>query len=237
MHEYNSFITLTYEDKHLPDDYSVQLRTLQLFMKRLRKHEKGKRIRFFGCGEYGDQTLRPHYHALLFGHDFTDKKVFKKTDYGPVFTSEILDKIWGFGYCSTAAVNYKTASYVARYVLKKITGDRADDHYLRLHPNRGTLHHVGPEFATQSVRPGLGTSWFNKFKSDAFPSDFVVLDGTKMAVPRFYTKKLAEEEQLKIKRQRKRSGLKRKPDQTPARLRVREEIKQSQISVLQRKLG
>lgn len=236
MHKCNSFITLTYADEHLPDDYSVQVRTWQIFMKKFR-HAVESRVRFFACGEYGDQTLRPHYHALIFGHDFDDKVVFQKTDHGPVFTSETLTNLWGLGHATTAAVNYKTAAYVARYVVKKVSGDQADEHYWRLNPQTLRMVRVQPEFSVQSRRPGLGTSWFDRFKTDAFPSDFIVLDGKKLPVPRFYTKKLAEEEQLKIKRARKKSGLKRKPDQTPARLRVREEVKKSQISTLQRKLG
>lgn len=238
MHDRSCFITLTYDDEHLPDSYSVDVRTWQLFAKKVRKHLKFKKIRFFMCGEYGDKTLRPHYHALIFGHDWPDR-VHYSTDGrtgAKLYTSETLTKIWSYGFATTGDVNYKSAAYVARYAMKKIGGDKADEHYWRLHPLTQTLHRVQPEFCLQSRRPGIGTSWFNKFKSDVFPSDFLVVDGQKRPVPAFYTLKLKEEEQLKIKRLRKKDGLSRKPDQTPARLRVREEVKTSQLRQLKRGL-
>lgn len=237
MHPENSFITLTYSDDHLPEDYSIQLRTFQLFMKRLRETLGSKKIRFYGCGEYGEETLRPHYHAIIFGHDFPDKKHYSTNDNGDrVYTSETLDKIWGFGECKTGDVTYQSAGYVARYCMKKITGDQAASHYLRIHPKTQLLTSVEPEFAVQSRRDGLGTSWFNKFKNDCFPSDFLVVDGKHHRVPAFYLKKLAEEELTRTKRRRKANSLPRKADNTKTRLAVREEIKKSRINRLKRTL-
>lgn len=81
LHEQSAFITLTYDDDHLPADFSVHVKTWQLFMYRLRDSLPQK-IRFFACGEYGDTTQRPHYHALIFNHSFPDKTHFKKTSQG-----------------------------------------------------------------------------------------------------------------------------------------------------------
>ena len=97
MHEHNSFITLTFNKDHLPEDYSVNVRTWQLFMKRLRQ-EVDVPLRFFACGEYGSENLRPHYHALINGCDFSDdRKHLYDGEYGPIYTSERLAKVWPYG--------------------------------------------------------------------------------------------------------------------------------------------
>lgn len=237
MHEANSFITLTYADEHLPDDYSVNVRVFQLFMKKLRNNYPDSKIRFFACGEYGDLNLRPHYHALLFNHDWSDKKLLQKTQSDSLlYTSEQLSSLWPHGFATTGDVTYQSAAYVARYVMKKISGDRAADHYQRIHPVTGKHVKVEPEFCVQSRRPGIGASWYDKYKGDAFPSDFIIVDGKQHPVPKFYAKKLAEEELTAIKRTRKRNALPRKKDATPERLRVREEIKRQSLKKLDRKL-
>lgn len=236
MHEANSFITLTYSDKYLPDDYSVDVRTWQLFMKRLRELVPTK-LRFFACGEYGDETLRPHYHALIFGWDFhDDRKLFKVERGSNLYESPTLSKAWTFGSALLGGVTYKSAAYCARYVVKKVGGPKAADHYIRVHPLTSELVRVKPEFATQSRRDGLGTTWFNKYKSDAFPSDFLVADGTMHRVPRFYDRKLAEAELEDLKRKRKRKALPHKSNNTPERLQVRQQVALSRESLLKRGL-
>lgn len=237
MYEDNCFVTLTYSDDHLPEDYSVSVRTFQLFMKKLRKHYQSKKIRFYACGEYGPSTLRPHYHALLFNHDFSDKKLYKKTpqnDY--LYTSPTLEKIWGLGFATTGSVTYKSAGYCAQYVMKKINGERGLTHYLRTHPVSGLTVKVEREFSLQSRRPGIGSTWFDKFKSDAFPSDFLVADGQMRRVPAYYANKLQEEELEQIKRRRKAKARPHKANNTKDRLAVRETVKQSQIKSLKREL-
>lgn len=235
MHPQNCFITLTFNDEHLPDDYSVHIRTFQLFMKKLRKHYQPKKIRFYGCGEYGPENLRPHYHSILFNHDFPDKQFYKTTPQGDrLYTSKSLEQIWGYGFCTIGDVTYQSAGYVAQYVMKKINGERALEHYLRTHPLSGDIVRVEPEFQLQSV--GLGSTWFEKFHKDCFPSDFLVVEGKQLRVPQYYTKKLEEVAKQKIKRARKKSSLTRRADSTPERLRVREAVKQAQLNQLKRKL-
>lgn len=249
MHRQNCFITLTYDDEHLPDDYSVHVRTFQLFMKKLRKHYQPKKIRFYGCGEYGPENLRPHYHSILFNHDFSDKQPYKKTPQGnQLYTSKSLDQIWGNGFTTIGDVTYQSAGYVAQYVMKKITGERALHHYLRTHPVTNQIVKVDPEFQLQSV--GLGSTWFDKYKNDCFPSDFLVVDGKQLRVPQYYTKKLSREvtkegryfEELRstelhpIKTKRIVSARPRKADNTPERLRVREAVKTLQLKQLKREL-
>lgn len=237
MHDRNSFITLTYDDQSVPQDYGLKLRDWQLFMKRLRKRI-GTRLRFYACGEYGDHFGRPHYHALLFGYDFPDK-VFQystRASKERVYTSELLREVWPLGDHKIGSVTFKSAAYVARYVIKKQNGDRAADHYNRVSPVDGQTYNVPPEFAVMSRRPGVGTDWFNKFKGDAFPSDFLIVDGRKIKPPKFYLSKLSENEQKPIKRTRARQQLKQKWNNTPARLAVREEIQQVRVKRLLRPL-
>jgi hypothetical protein len=235
MHEYNSFITLTYDQQHLPENYSVDRRTLQLFMKRLRKSLTCK-IRFYGCGEYGEQTLRPHYHALIFGYGFPDRKLFERRDTGNLFTSEQLSQSWPYGRALLGDVTYESAAYVAGYVRKKITGDMAAAHYLRTHPVSGLTFQVEPEFSGQSTAPGIGSAWFDKFRTDCFPSDFLVIEGRQVGVPRYYSLKLEELELKKIlaKRKLRAAHPKQKANRTKERLAVREAIKADRLSRLPR---
>jgi len=193
LHEQSSFLTLTYNDENLPADYSLSLRELQLFLKRLRHKIKPRRIRFFACGEYGDMYLRPHYHVILFGYDFPDKTLWRKTDRGYyTYISALLAELWPLGHTEIGTVTAQSGSYVARYALKKITGPRAGEHYQRLHPLSGEIFQVRPEFITMSTRPGIGSGWFENWEADCFPTNFVIVDGEKMPVPRYYKTKVKD---------------------------------------------
>ncbi|WNK13394.1 MAG: replication initiator protein [Microvirus sp.] len=237
MHHSNSFLTLTYDDEHLPENYSVSKREWQLFMYKLRKHLGTEKIRFFAAGEYGDINLRPHYHGLIFGWFPRDAKQFAVTAEGhPRFRSETLSKIWGQGLSELGTVTYQSAGYCARYCVKKLHGDYKPEHYIRQNPVTGKVHQVEKEFALQSRNPGLGASWFTKFKGDCFPSDFLIADGKRIAIPRYYALKLSEEELHPIKRNRAYNAQKHRSDQTPERLKVREEVLTARLLRLKRTL-
>lgn len=238
MHPINAFVTLTYDDLHMPENRSLDKSHFQKFMKRLRKNT-GLKIRYYMCGEYGDTTDRPHYHALLFGCDFPDKVKHSGKGDKTLYKSEQLDKIWGMGFCTIGPVNYQTAGYVARYIMKKVNGDEAIKHYRRFQPETGEVYSIIPEYSDQSRRPGIGTEWFQNFKSDVYPSDFLVSSGSKQRVPRAYDKlldKISPQLLQEIKDKRISDSKKRKSDSTPARLKVRETIKKSQLSQLKRTL-
>lgn len=237
MHKNNIFVTLTYSDENLPTDYSVDVRPLQLFMKRLRERTKTK-IRYYAVGEYGDLEQRPHYHALIFNCSFNDQILHTKKNNIPIYTSFELSELWPYGFSTIGSVNYQTAAYCARYSLKKIGGNMAAEHYLRVHPITGKFTTVQPEFQTSSTSPGIGASWFHKYKSDVFPSDFLVWEGKKHPVPKYYLKLLAQEEQERVKQKRRynKRHPERKWNNSKARLKVREEVFADKIKQLKRTL-
>lgn len=235
LHEANSFLTLTFATEHLPEDHSVHVRDVQLFMKRLRKAVG--RVRFFACGEYGDQGGRPHYHILVFGHDFPDKMPWRKTGSGYiVYRSAALEKLWPYGHAEIGTVTVQSAGYVARYITKKVTGEAAEGHYTALHPDDGQPFKRRPEFIVMSTRPGIGAGWYDQFKDDAFPSDFVVIEGRKTPVPRYYKKKLTEPEARKVTAQRKENAALHADNNTTTRLLTREESQRLRAERLVRNL-
>lgn len=205
-------------------------------MKRLRKQVDAK-LRFFACGEYGEKTFRPHYHALIFNYDPPDRKIHTYTDRGHrLYTSELMDDIWGLGHVYVGSVTHESAGYVARYSMKKVNGDLAADHYLRPHPITGKLYQVKPEFAVMSRRPGIGHGFTERFKSDYFPHDFVVVEGVKTPVPRYYLKQLSEEEQREIKLVRTQRAIPYKAERTNARRFAKMTVRNARISPLKRTL-
>lgn len=254
LYESNLFCSLTYDNQHVPQDFSVKLRDYQLVVKRMRKHF-GRSIRFGGCGEYGDTTGRPHYHFGFFNLDFADKKRVGERGGYPIYRSETLSALWPFGSHEIGKLTHESGGYIARYVFKKMTGERADSHYLRVSPVDGELHRVSPEFFTMSRRPGLGMAWFERFRSDAFPmetvirdgekimrpaggADFLIVDGRKVRPPQFYLSKLDQGSQEAIKRARKARSVQpaQRANSTPERLAVREEVHLARLQRLVREL-
>lgn len=235
LHELKIFITLTYSDDKLPAGNSLCLPHFQSFMKRLRKAH-GSKIRFFHCGEYGETTQRPHYHAILFGIDFADKTLHSKNGRGEtLYKSEKLNALWGHGHCLIGAVSSESCNYVARYILKKVTGDNAKEHYENLNLSTGEIFRRAPEYVTMSRRPGIASAWFDAYAGDVFPSDRVIVGGKETGTPKFYTRvHLRENPSLEkhLKLTRKRRAKKRAFDNTPERLRVRETVKKAAISTL-----
>lgn len=236
----NCFITLTYSPEHIPHGGTLVLKHYQDFMKRLRKR-MGEGIRFFHCGEYGEKTQRPHYHAILFNMDFDDKVPWKVRDEYTYYNSKILTDLWGYGHTAIGEANFLTAAYVARYVTKKITGPTAQQHYERLNLQTGEIIDLKSEYVTMSRRPGIGKLWFDKYKTDVYPSDEVVIErGDKMIKlppPKYYDGLFelvdAEEmEQVKFKRQERAKIMAK--HSTEERLAVREEIITRKLQQLKR---
>ncbi len=240
LHEENSFITLTYDDKHLPKDGSLNKKHFQKFVKRLRQKIAPKRVRYYQCGEYGDELGRPHYHACLFGLDFEDKEWIGKGKNYILYTSKMLTDTWGLGFTSIGEFNFQTAAYCARYIMKKITGPKAEDHYMRWDEN-GVVYWLEPEYCTMSRRPGIGKDWYEKFKNDLYPSDEVPVPGYGVynKVPRYYDEILEAEDPdtyEEIKRLRKQFYFAHGEDYTPERLMQKYKVKKAQIKSLKRGL-
>lgn len=223
MHDENCFITLTYAPEHYQP--SLHYRHFQLFMKRLRKHV-GRPIRFYMCGEYGDQNGRPHFHACLFGWTPPDQVLFKALPSGSsLFTSATLEGLWPFGFASVGELTLESAAYVARYVMKKVTGPGADSHYWSLNPNTGELVQIEPEFNKMSLKPGIGRPFYDRYKSDIYPDGTCVVNGFKMKPPSYYEHVYKNEdpfayEALSFKRQQLTNKSEKTKDRREAKHRV-----------------
>lgn len=242
----NCFITLTYDDFNVPDGRSLVKSDFQKFMKRLRKFSvksRGRSLRYYACGEYGDRFGRPHYHAILLDFDFKDKVFLRYSAGGEkIYSSSILDDLWSvdgvrIGICEIGSVTSQSAGYVARYCTKKITGDKAIEHYRYLDSEGRDCWRV-PEFALQSQ--SIGKPWLERFHGDVYTSDFVLVNGAKLAPPRAYDKHfevLYPEEFERIKRLRRNRPREAMSNGFRAYL-VREEVTRSKLSLFaKRNLG
>lgn len=213
LHRSNCFLTLTYRDELLPEGGSLCVADWQKFAKRLRK--RMGRFRYLMCGEYGERTWRPHYHALLFGLDFhMDRQVWERKRAYTTWRSAILEEVWPFGQSLIGNLTMETCEYVARYVTKKLTGELGKEVY----------GERKPPFITMSRRPGIGSEWLKRFESDVYPADVVRVNGRAYRPPRFYDERLDEEEREELKRKRRRKVLEHPKDLTPDRLKARERV-------------
>lgn len=238
MHDENSFLTLTYNDEHLPEDGTLVKSHLQGFIKKLRR-KTGKELRYYGCGEYGDKLGRPHYHIIVFGYEPKDKEVlvsgqvrrfkniFSTKIANDLFTSKEIEERWGKGFCTAGSVSFDSAGYVARYCVKKISGDKAISHYGK----------KIPEFAIMSRKPGLGKLWIEKYLTDVYPKDFFTLDGVKMRPPRYYDIHLEEVNPELMKKIKKRREIKERENyETCDRKHARDKHKKLQTKSLKRRI-
>lgn len=240
LHEDNCFITLTYSDDRLPEGGTLVKKHFQDFMKRFRFRVDPVKLRFFHCGEYGEKYRRPHYHALIFGYDFPDKVFKRKTGQGHrVYTSELLSNDWSHGLCEIGAVTFESAAYCARYIMGKVTGDLAQSYY-EVVDGDGVVTDLLPEYVTMSRRPGIGRGWFDKFPTDVFPKDYIIVNGVKCRPPRFYDtvlKAVNEFQFLELKERRELRSLRHSENNSPDRLKVREEIALRKLKRLTRDVG
>jgi hypothetical protein len=233
-HEHNCFITLTYNDEHLPEDRSLDRQHLTKFFKRLRKH-RGP-FRYYACGEYGDLTKRAHYHACLFGLDFADKIQFERKGDHTLYLSQQLTDIWGHGHCTVAELNFETAAYCARYVLKKkLTVARQQQlHHALLDEETGELHQVQHPYATMSLRKAIAKEWMERYSGDIYNADkdFLVLRNKKMKPPKYFDAIYDTIDSQKLKRIKE----KRKENRTELSLQeLRAHEKITRARIIQRK--
>jgi len=236
LHDDNCFITLTYDEDNVPRDGSLDKRHFQLFCKRMRKRLGS--FRFFHCGEYGESLGRPHYHACVFGLDFPDRELYRSSGENRLYTSKILDDLWQLGFATVGDLSFESAAYVARYVMKKVTGDAADEHYLRFSDD-GEVIRLLPEYVTMSRRPGIARDWFQKFGNEVFPADEVISRGFPARPPRYYDSLLEVSEPSvfdAVKRKRRLDVERFSDNCTTERLAVREECTHARVRSLKRAL-
>lgn len=247
MHDANSFITLTYDDQHLPANRSLVVDHVQKFLKRLRERIKPTRIRFFLCGEYGEKLARPHYHAIIFGYNFPDKLPFGGSGEFVIYTSALLSDAWGHGFASIGEVSFDSAAYVANYATKKITGKDAAAHYQGRKPEFVVMSRGGRQRSG-----GIGKSWFLQFESDVYPKDEVIVRGHKTRPPRYYDQvysklRPGDFESLRVKREVFASKLEEvllrsghvveiSPSRNVWRLQSREKVAQAKAALKTKKL-
>lgn len=180
------FVTLTYDDQNLPENGSLDPDHFRSFIRAMRESEGS--LSYYGCGEYGDQYSRPHYHAVLFGPEFSDRVPIDGRQGPNVFSSDYLGDTWGRGITEFSSVTLASASYVAGYVRKKVAAMENPDLYTRVDPDTGELVSVTPEFARMSRRPAIGKRWIEKNWQHVYAHDRVVIDGHEMKPPRYYDK-------------------------------------------------
>lgn len=236
LHDSNCFLTLTYDPDKVPVDFdgSLRKRDLQLFWKRLRRRFHDVRFRYLCCGEYGSMYSRPHYHACVFGFDFPDKVIWKTTDCGNTYSSEILNDIWGYGYCIIGDVTFASAAYVAGYIYKKQLGKDGWKSYV----DKLTGLIREPEFITMSRRPGIAKEWIKRYACEVYTTDSVVIDGQEYKPSRYYDTffdSLDSESFLNIKEKRFDKGFKYAKDNTFKRLAVRLKIATAKMKLFKKR--
>jgi hypothetical protein len=266
LHEFdqgNSFITLTYDDDHIPSDWSLNHDHWKLFMKRLRKHFPQK-IKFYMCGEYGNKCQhipsysqltvkhcdqcnvgRPHYHAILFNCSFDDLLATGQDKGVTYYTSPLLEKLWSLGFVQVGEVNFQSCAYVARYVTKKVTGNLAADWYTWI-DDYGELHRIKPEYNSMSRgcrkgETGIAGEWYEKYKTDLWPRDEVPVPGSGVfkKVPRYYESLLEAEDPETheyVKKERLKYRKMNGHEYTPERLMAKYKVKKAQVNMLKRTL-
>lgn len=226
------FITLTYDDDHVPgmivktgeimrkvqyawkpgekrpDSVQILLyEDIQKFLKRLRKAYRGK-LRYFVAGEYGEQTARPHYHMILYGWKPTDLENLYKIHHNGYYSSKWLSDIWGMGQIQIAQAVPETYRYVAGYVTKKmyeIDGKKANAYY--------ELGQTKP-FACMSLKPGLGDHYYQEHKTEIWKQGYIQCTNGKHAqIPRYYEKQMEAENPKRlwrIKQNRQKNAIEQK---------------------------
>lgn len=178
MHDDNMFLTITYDDEHLPKNKSLNKKHIQDFMKRFRQ-EIGKKVKYYMCGEYGEKTARPHYHFIIFGYYPTKQDMYycSYSSGRRRFASRTIEKLWKFGNNVVEEVNRLTCEYTAKYIQKKLYGEEAEKMY------------IGVEAPFSLMSKGLGLNYLGEHLDEIIDRG-IVQEGVKLSLPRYYIQKL-----------------------------------------------
>lgn len=195
------FVTLTYDNEHIPGvnhetgevvrgamylrrkkepelavNQTLWYEDIQNFLKRLRKAYSGQ-LRYFVAGEYGEKTGRPHYHMILFGYQPEKLKPYSKVKPDEYMVDSRITRCWGLGIHNLINPTQGGYSYVAGYVTKKF-----DDETLE-HIKNG----LRPPFAQMSRDPGLGYKYYQEHKDEIWKKGYIQLDnGKRASIPRYF---------------------------------------------------
>jgi len=236
-HENNIFVTLTYNNESLTDGAQLVQKDLTDYIKRVRKALEPRKIRYYSCGEYGEKLGRPHYHMALFNFDFLDKVLYQKRGQYNIYISENLGKLWTYGFSTIGDVTLESAAYIASYCQKKILGKWSQVHYARIDKETGEMELVQPEYICMSRRPGIARTWYNQYKNDIYPKDYVMENG-KLFRPAKYYDKIYDieypEKMQKIRKIRLQLCKKNADNSVSERLRVREACASASLKVKKR---
>lgn len=206
-HKSSYFVTLTYDDEHVPygelhdengflvENLTLDKKDLQKFLKRLRiQYERSghtNALKYYACGEYGGRsTHRPHFHIIVFGLELDDLQVVCQSRLGfNYYSSEWLNKVWSLGHVTIADVSWETCAYTARYIMKKHLGQDAD-YYDELC--------IEPEFTTMSLKPGIGSQYFDEHKDKIYKLDSISIPtskgGRNIKPPKYFDKLMEADE-------------------------------------------
>lgn len=238
LYDENCFITLTYDPAHLPEDLSLKYVHYQKFMKRLRRRFFSRVIRFYMCGEYGENFGRPHYHSCLFNLDFPDKLFYSGKGETRIYTSKTLDELWGMGGCKIGRMTFESAAYVARYCTQTVTGQAAEEHYKVVNKETGEIFTRVPEFGRMSLKPGIGAPWLAKYMKDVYPKGEVVINGRLAKPPRYYDKIYervdTDDGFARMQWAREIRAARQSADQTADRLAVKEQVTEARLQSFKR---
>lgn len=241
LYEENCFVTLTYDDDHVPPGGGLRHEDFQGFLKRLRARVHPRMVRFFMCGEYGEERGRPHFHAALFNYSFPDRVLWRKLgSRSYAYRSATLESVWPFGLSSIGDLTRKSAAYMARYIHKVRLGDDVASNDEAVDGSTGEVVRRRGEYIRMSLRPGIGAYWFRLYGStDVFPHDRVVVDGRPCVPPRFYEKlhkRVSPDGIEQVKLDRIARARSRFDDNTPERLHAKEVVAKARVDMTKRRL-
>ena len=160
-HERNCFLTLTYDEDHLPEDCKIDKDHVRQF---IRKAREDKPIRYFACGEYGEKYGRPHYHICLFGEDY--RAMSWRIGNDGMYCNNFLEEIWNKGQITAAPLTPGSAMYTAGYVQKKINDSDT--------------------FNLMSRSPPIGKPWLLDNLHRLGNRDTITINGKEHPLPRKY---------------------------------------------------
>lgn len=243
LYDDNIFLTLTYDNDNIPLHNDLNPDDFTKFIKRLR-YERNKnngsnqyqRIRYYMCGEYGADTLRPHYHAILFNYRPQDSQLYTTRKGKRVYKSEELRKTWKKGNIEFSDVNFNTCAYVSRYMLKKLKYSESIKYDVYNEITGLVEYTKHREYTRMSRNPGIGYDFFKNTHMDTLGTYTYVLEGgVHVSIPRYYVEKADEisDGLTKVYKKKRRQRIENR-ELTPEQLMNRERVQKQRINKLER---